>query len=176
MKRLISITFLSLLIMKIGGYFAFLSIQQNIFKEEAKERISHLLPKSKLTKISFSKIQFSKIDWKESDKEFYFNYKLYDVVRSEIKGSDHILYCLADDTETEIYSEILQMSKEQSDEFPLKNTMISFLNLLNLKYTIPQILHFKSPPILIFETPIFANFKIIFFSIKLPLFSPPPEN
>lgn len=176
MKKMVSIIFLSLLIMKIGGYFAFLLIQQDIFKEEAKERIIHLLPNTNLTKLSFSRYQFDKIDWQEIDKEFYFNGKLYDVVRSEIKNSNHILHCLTDDAETEIYSEILQISKAHSDELPVKNTLISFLNLLNLKYTIPQIFRFESQVISRFEKPMFTNFKIIFSSIKLPFVSPPPEH
>lgn len=175
MKRIISIIFLSLLVMKIGGYFAFLSVQQYIAQKETKAKILNLLPSSTLTKFCFSNTQFDKINWQESEKEFYFNDKLYDVVRSEIKGSNHILYCLADENESEIYSEIMQMSKTHSEELPLKSNMVSLLNLLNLKYTIPQILNFENKVFSILEKTIFRPYKSILFNIKLPLISPPPE-
>ena len=175
MKKIISIIFLSLLVMKIGGYFAFLTIQQNIFREEAKERILHLLPTSKLTVLSFSDKQFNEIDWKEIDKEFYLNGTLYDVVKTKIDGTNQVIYCISDEKETEIYSEILQMSKTQKDELPIKNNMISLLNLLTLKYTIPQIFHFKSTSIREVQKPTFAQLSSHYLSIPIPLFFPPPE-
>ena len=162
--------------MKIGGYFAFLSIQQTIFREEAKERILNLLPDSKLTKLSFSEIQFGKIDWVDGNKELYFEGKLYDVVRFETSGSNYILFCVDDENDTEVYTEILQISKMKLDELPVKNTMISFLNLLNLKYTIPQILSFENQPILKLGKPFFASLPINFLSVRLPILSPPPKS
>lgn len=175
MKRLISIIFLSLLIMKIGGYFAFLTFQQNNFREEAKERILHLLPTNKQTKLIFSTKQFNEIDWAESNKEFYFQERLYDVVNIKVEGNNHIIYCIADENETEVYAQILQMSKVQNDELPVKNNMISFLNLLTLKYTLPQILYFEY--IINFEVKksVFATLVAPYFSVIISIFIPPPE-
>lgn len=175
MKRAIPIIFLSLLVMKIGGYFAFLSVQQIILKEEAKERIIQLLPKESLVKLSFSNEDFAKIDWQEQDKEFYFNHKLYDIVRSEFDGKSHILYCLSDEKETAIYDKILQISKVQNDELPVKNTMASLLNLLSLKYTVPEIFHFERKTFLIPQIEHFSNLSICYRSITLSFHNPPPE-
>lgn len=175
MKKIVSIIFLSLLVMKIGGYFAFLTLQQNIFREEAKERILHLLPTNKQTKLSFSEKQFNEIEWKETDKEFYFNGTLYDIVNTKIEGENHVIYCISDEKETEIYAEILQMAKVQKDELPMKNNTVSFLNLLTLKYTIPQILHFKSIAIMDVQKPIIAQLSSLYLSIPISLFFPPPE-
>ncbi len=175
MKKIISIIFLSLLIMKIGGYFAFLTIQQNIFREEAKERILHHLSSNKLTALSFSDKQFKEIDWEEVDKEFYLNGTLYDVVNTKVEGKNHVIYCISDEKETEIYSEILQMSKAQKDELPLKNNMVSLLNLLSLKYTVPPILCFKGLVIENVQKLTFAELSSIYLSIQIPLLFPPPE-
>jgi hypothetical protein len=175
MKRLISIIFLSLLVMKIGGYFAFLSVQQIILKEEIEERIIKNLPKENLAKLSFSSDEFTKIDWQEQDKEFYYKHKLYDIVRSEFNGENHVFYCLSDEKETVIYDKILQISQVQNDELPVKNTMASFLNLLLLKYTIPQILHFEGKTFIIVQIKRFSNLLNCYISIPISLSNPPPE-
>ncbi len=175
MKRLISIIFLSLLVMKIGGYFALVSVQQIIAREEAKEKIIKLLPNEKLVKLSFTRDDFAKIDWQEQDKEFYYNEKLYDIVRSEFNGKNHILYCLSDEKETIIYAKILQISKAQSDELPIKNTMASFLSLLILKYTLPQVYHFIGKVFILSKNKHFSFFLIHYSSITGLSFSPPPE-
>jgi hypothetical protein len=175
MKRLISIIFLSLLVMKIGGYFAFLSVQQIILKEEIEERIIKNLPNENLAKLSFSSDEFTKIDWQEQDKEFYYKHKLYDIVRSEFNGENHVFYCLSDEKETVIYDKILQISQVQNDELPVKNTMASFLNLLLLKYTIPQILHFEGKTFIIVQIKRFSNLLNCYISIPISLSNPPPE-
>ena len=175
MKRLISIIFLCLLVMKIGGYFTFLTIQQIIFREEAKEKILQHLPTNKLTKLSFSDQDFRAIDWEEVDKEFYYEGSLYDVVTIKFEQKNHVIFCITDENETEIYSELQQMSKAQNDEVPVKNTMISFLNLLNLKYTIPPILSFKSTVIIHNKRLFIGNLASNYLSIPVFLFFPPPE-
>lgn len=175
MKKIVSIIFLSLLVMKTGGYFAFLTIQQNIFREEAKEKILQILPNNKQTKLSFSAAQFNAIDWKETDKEFYFKGVLYDVVKTKIEGDNHVIYCVSDEKETEIYDKILQMSKVQKDEVPFKNNFISFLNLLTLKYTIPTILHFTCIAIMDEQKSILVQLTTFYLSIFIPSFFPPPE-
>lgn len=175
MKRIISIIFLCLLVMKIGGYFAFLTVQQLIFREEAKEKILQHLPTNKLTKLSFSDQEFNAIDWEEVNKEFYYEGSLYDVVKIGFERKNHVIFCLADENETEIYSALQQMSKAQNDEIPVKNTMVSFLNLLNLKYTIPSILSFKSNLIIKNKKLLNENLVLHYLSIPLFLFLPPPE-
>ena len=175
MKRIISFIFLCLLVMKIGGYFAFLTIQQLIFREESREKILQHLPTNKLTKLSFSDQEFQEIDWEDVDKEFYYEGSLYDVVEIGFEQKNHIIYCIADENETEIYSELQQMSKAQNDEIPIKNTMISFLNLLNLKYTIPSILSFKSNVVIHNKKLFIGNLASNYLSIPISLFFPPPE-
>jgi hypothetical protein len=177
MKRLISIIFLSLLFMKIGGYFTFLTIQQLIFKEEAKEKIIALLPQEQLVKLSFSKEEFMNLDWEDEGKEIYFNHHLYDVVRSEFNGKRHILYCFADEKETAVYEKILELSEAHQNELPQKNNMASFLNLLLLKYTIPQIFQFenKAQIIRIFQTK-YADLTLLYASISASLSTPPPNK
>jgi hypothetical protein len=175
MKRIISIIFLGLLVMKIGGYFAFLSIQQIILKEEAKERIIQTFSNRELAKLSFSNEEFAKIDWQEQDKEFYFQGKLYDIVRSEFKGKNHVLYCFSDEKETVIYDKILQISEKQNDELPLKNTMVSLLNILLLKYTLPEIFQFERKTFISVQIKHLLNFSVCYNSISLALSNPPPE-
>lgn len=176
MKKVVSIIFLSLLVMKIGGYFTFLTIQQNILREEAKERILHLLPNDKQIKLCFSVGQFNKIDWKETEKEFYYKGFLYDVINTKIVGDIHVIYCISDEKETEIYAKILQMSKVQRDELPRKNNLVSFLNLLTLKYTIPPTLQLKSLAIMDEQMPMLAWLSFLYSSIPIALLFPPPES
>ena len=175
MKKIVSIIFLSLLVMKIGGYFAFLTVQQHILREEAKERILHNIPSHKQIKLIFSDKQFETIDWKETDKEFYLNGILFDVVNTKMEGNRHVFYCISDEKETEIYAKILQMSNVTQHETPIKNNLISFLNLLTLKYVIPQILHFTSKAILDEKNSLFVSFSSHYLSITISLLFPPPE-
>ncbi|MDZ7897516.1 MAG: hypothetical protein U5N85_05755 [Arcicella sp.] len=177
MKRLISIIFLSLIVMKIGGYFSFLKVQQLIFKEEAKEKIICHLPKEKLVKFSFSKQEFVNLDWEEDGREFYFNHNLYDIVRSEFDGKIHTLYCFSDHKETAVYDKIVELSDAHNDELPQKNNMASFLNLLLLKYTIPPIFYLDNKATFVCISPIkYANLKLSYSSIPTSLFIPPPNQ
>jgi hypothetical protein len=177
MKKFISIIFLSLIVMKIGGYFAFLSVQQILFKEEAKEKIIALLPKEQLVKLTFSKEEFVNLDWEEAGKEIYFNHHLYDIVRSEFDGKTHTLYCFADEKETAVYDKIIELSETHRDELPQKNNMASFLNLLLVKYTVPQIfqLENKTQFIRIFQRK-YADLTLSYASIPASLFTPPPNK
>jgi hypothetical protein len=177
MKKFISIIFLSILVLKTEGYFAFLTIQQIIFKEEAKEKIIGLLPKDKLVKLSFLKIDINNLEWEEEGKEFYFEGKLYDVVSTETDEVTYTFYCFPDEKETVVYDEILKLSKSHQDELPQKNSMASFLNLLLLKYTLPQIFQFEHKSIV--EKSLFIKYfhlPIIYSSILTSPFIPPPNK
>jgi hypothetical protein len=173
MKRLISIIFLCLLIMKTVGYFAYLKVQQYILKEEAKEKIIQSLPAEKLVELHFSKTDFKIIKWEEAGKEFVFEGKMYDLVRIQFDGRNYTLFCFSDEEESTIYQEIISFT--QNDDLPLKKSLASCFHLLLLKFIAPEILYFKKLSYNNQSHNCFNRLTQLYSSIPKVLFIPPPE-
>jgi hypothetical protein len=168
MKRIIYITFLFLLFLKTGGYYAFLKIQQYIVSEEVKEKIIKSLPAEKLVKLSFSRTDYATIDWEEEGKELIYEGKMYDLVRTVYDGKNYVLFCFSDKEESTIYQKILSFSKTQNDDFPVKKSLTACLQLL-------LIYHFEKPLFIKKTEQRFLCLHILYASIPKGLFIPPPE-
>jgi hypothetical protein len=138
MKKIISAILLCLLFLKIGGYYAILSIQREVYREVIFHKSKSLIEYDKLIHFTFSSTDYQKLEWEEIDKEFLWKGKLYDIVSIDENKTMKILHCLSDEKEDEIKSQLLSLVKNQQEETPLKNNFLSCLNLLLLKYINPS--------------------------------------
>ncbi len=70
----------------------------------------------------------TKIEWKD-DREFRFEEKLYDIIRTEIRGDSVYVYCFYDEDDTMLYSVLDNLIEKDNDEPEETNGYGSFLNL-----------------------------------------------
>ena len=160
MKRLFSIFLLSIIMLKIGGFIAILSIEREIIREQVILKISNNIVSEGLTCIIGSKQNLAKIIWERDGKEFWFNEKLYDVVKIETKNGLANYYCISDEEEQNLCAEIQYFAQSQSDTSPLNEaskdililifqqtilTTHSLLSLNTIVFNLPQL---KFPPLL----------------------------
>jgi antitoxin component HigA of HigAB toxin-antitoxin module len=138
MKKLISAILLCLLFLKIGGYYAILSIQREICREAFFHKHKNLIEHDKLIHFTFSPLEYQQLEWEKADKEFLLKGKLYDIVSIDEQRGKKIVDCLSDEKEDEIKAAILTLTKAQEQENPLKNNFVSCLNILLLKYLNPS--------------------------------------
>ncbi len=122
MKKTLHIFLFSLLLIKIGGLVAFLSIERKLMREAMFLKISNNQHINNLTCI----IENKNIDWEETNREFWYNKKLYDVVKIEIKNGQNHYYCLADDTETDIVTTIKNLI--ENNQKPLGKALTGFVS------------------------------------------------
>ena len=175
MKKVISIIFLSLLVLKLGAYFAFLSIEQEIIREEMTEKVASTLSNSELVQLKFSKENLEKIEWERAEKEFWFQGKMYDIVRSETKNGEQIFYCLSDEKETEIEAQIEKLGDDFTNNSPSRSTNFQLLNLLFQQFILPQKFNFSTIFLQDFSVENFQKIKIFYLPISLDILIPPPK-
>lgn len=168
MKKLISISLLFLFLYNtIGCYFVFKFIQHEIH-EEIEKQIKNEIPDAELELISF-KID-DKIDWKEKDKEFEHNNKMYDVVRIEIKKDSINYYCIDDKKEEDLFSQFAKFTgRNSSNSKKLSNILSSIFKNYYFNQIELNLLAFKKNKILPFYT---ERYKNIFAKIN----TPPPKQ
>ena len=134
MKKLLAIIFLLILLQSIGGYFVLLNLQQAHCREEAEKKMKAEIPAEQLVKFVFSDAEFKQITWERTNKEFFFNHQLYDIIRHEIIANKHILLCFDDKQESKIKRQLIEHQQQQS-----KNTYTALYQLLFQLYDIPNL-------------------------------------
>ncbi len=102
MKKLLSFILLFLILLKIGGLVAVLSVEREMIREKMFENIGKKLNNSNLSCF----VANSTLEWEEAEQELWYNGKLYDVVKIEVRNGQTHYFCLADDAETDIVTTI----------------------------------------------------------------------
>jgi hypothetical protein len=136
MKALLSLTLFFALLLKMGGYYAILSIERAEIREKVEQKIIKSLPKSKLICIAANAENFSKISWERPEKEFSFEGNLYDIVFAENVDGTNYYYCLSDKAETEIEAKLNQWLDNQTEHLPFSTNSKHILQLLSEPSTI----------------------------------------
>ncbi len=161
MKKLFSYVFLSIILLKIGGFIAILSIEREIIRKQVIQEISNNSFVEKMTCIIGSQQNLAKIVWERDNKEFWFDGKLYDVVKTEFKNGLVNYYCISDEVEQKLCANIQYFAQSHSANSPLNEASKDILILIFQQIILP-----------IYSFPSFEN--IIFFISKaefLPLLS-----
>ena len=160
MKFIVSITLLSIFLLKIGGYYTYLNFERQEIREEMEQKMLNTIPKSSLTCIVANPENLTKIEWERADKEFSFEGNLYDIVSIEVVSGVTHYYCLNDQAETQLENKIAQFLDSQNESIPLNgNAKLLLHSLLE-----PLTAH-KTPAF--FFTPSFSNTSSVFPQIVL---------
>jgi hypothetical protein len=141
MKKPLSLVFLFLILLKIGGFVAILSVQREIVRESVIQEIAQNTITKELICIVATVQNASKIEWEEANKEFWFEGKLYDVVKIETKNGQRHYYCLADDAETDIVTTIKNLV--QNGQEPLSQTMKGIIGWIFQQIISPEIVQLR---------------------------------
>jgi hypothetical protein len=145
LQRIIAILILLVLLTGLGGYFVVFKVEQFALRREMKERIKSSVPDTELQHFAFSKHNASRLDWERKAKEFRLNGKMYDVVRTEVKGDTVHFFCVRDDKETKLFAGLDQLLKTQTTAGKsgkiaggLLKVFFSFNSLPVCGYTLPS--------------------------------------
>ncbi len=130
LKKLISIlTVIVVLFNAFGNLIVLKSIQYNIYREVRSDYIKNI-PDSKLIKITINNNSNQTIQFIESD-EFVYNNNMYDVVRKVTKENCTEYYCLNDNKETELYTNLNNEVLNNMDSNPVKTKTQQILKKIN---------------------------------------------
>ncbi|MCX6295479.1 MAG: hypothetical protein NTX97_05340 [Bacteroidetes bacterium] len=113
MKKLAVFSLLAIFIFNSVGYYIVFKVSQSEAKEEIQSNIKLGLPVQKLTEITFDKNAVGKIQWTEKNKEFYYNNKLYDIVKSSDSKNTIVFYCISDEKEETLFADLDEHIKVQ---------------------------------------------------------------
>ena len=107
MKKTIAFILLILTFVNLLSFWYFKLLQHQI-KSEIKQSIVEGTYKDALTVIDAGN---KSINWIEKGKEFQLDYRMYDVVRVEKKGSKTFLYCIDDTKEKQLIDNYTKTSR-----------------------------------------------------------------
>jgi hypothetical protein len=130
MKSILSFTIFFTFLIKMGGYFTYLSIEREIVRERIERQIIHHLPTSDLVRIVANPANIAEIKWERQNKEFKFKGDLYDIVSVEIKDGVKHYICIRDKEETALAAKIDALLDQESQHLPFDANAKHFLSLL----------------------------------------------
>ena len=107
MKKIITISLLCIIGFSQGGYFIFSAVHQLMLKSEMKEKIARYSDETDLVCISYTD-HADEIVWEEEGKEFFYNKKMYDVIRTDTTDGKVFLYCINDEKEKNLISQNIE--------------------------------------------------------------------
>ena len=107
MKKLAVFTLLTIFVFNTVGYYVVFKISQAEARKEIKSRIKLGLSTDELTIIIIDKSKVENIQWLKKNKEFYYNNKLYDIVKvNGDSSSTTTFYCISDEKEAALFANL----------------------------------------------------------------------
>jgi hypothetical protein len=106
LKRLTAILFLTLILIYSLGYVVIFKLSEFHIKQDMKVLIKKYVPNQKLLCITIDNANAKQLSWHENGKEFSYQGKMYDVVRTETSVGSVAYYCLTDEKETELMASL----------------------------------------------------------------------
>jgi hypothetical protein len=104
MKKIIFYLLFSIFIYQIGGYIISFSIMKYSIKSEMKSKIKKSLNANEYQFFNLNKIsKENSFKWEKKDKEFWYNGRIYDIVKIEKSG---ILKCIDDIQEKKLFQNL----------------------------------------------------------------------
>ncbi len=174
MKKLAIFSLLAIFVFNSIGYYIVFKVSQSEAKEEIRTSIKLGLPTKELTAIAFDKSSIGKIHWVEKNKEFLYNDKLYDIVKTTDSKNSMIFYCISDEKEEALFANLDEHIKVQLASNDNKNNSTS----KKLSNHVVKIYFNHSSDICFYSNDInylFSIPKINYLSAILETISPPPE-
>jgi hypothetical protein len=119
-KKLLLLVLFLLFLFKIVGYFPIVKINQYLIYKQIEKQIVKLTPNQFLHKITISTENpnsANQIRWEKPNKDFWYNGRLYDIVRVVNTSKSTTYYCIEDKKETNLLLSFEKNSK-QTDTQP----------------------------------------------------------
>ena len=175
MKLFSSLVLFFAFLLKMGGFYAILSIERHEIREKVEQKIIKSLKKSELICIVANSENSSKITWERPQKEFRFEGNLYDVAFVEVELGITYYYCLNDTDETKLTLKIDKLLENQTEHLPSGDSAKLILHLLSeplitYHYPVFYFTFFSKK-----TTSIFPNLSIFYRLNFLPTLKNPPE-
>ena len=141
--RLLFFSILCLCLLKIAGHLPVFKIEQWLIHAEMEAIIEESLNNEHLERISISNKNQYKLTWERAGKEFWYEGKLYDVVRSEIQDGVTHYYCIDDTAETHLVYQFIKHIKKQTENSDNEGTSLNdfFKKILKVYFPPPYSPH-----------------------------------
>jgi hypothetical protein len=171
MKKIIAILLFFILGLSIFGLYPLLKIMQYHARLEMAIRIRNGVPAKDLHQIVF--IENKRPDWTKTNKEFFHEGHLYDVVEEISRGDSTVYLCLKDTKETKLDQQLKRLAAMNTrSDFQNKANQkrpTNFYKFQYLSWNIP------SGTIEVTTNKKSYSFQQYIDSLKLPPPVPPPE-
>lgn len=138
MKKIISITLLSLLLLQAAGCYVYFIARLTAIRAEMREQLK-ALPDHELTVFTFTQEEFRKA--RENDHEVKVNGKMHDIARIVLEDNKLLVYALHDEAEDNLLSFLNDMVKRSSsDKKPIPSQLVQLLTLqfISIESQLPQ--------------------------------------
>ena len=106
MKKIALFSLLAIFLFNSFGYYIVFKVSQSQARKEIKSRIKLGLPSQELASIVFSKKDIKNIHWLKKDKEFFYNNKLYDIVKTDESSTSITFHCISDEQEQFLFAKL----------------------------------------------------------------------
>ncbi len=151
MKKSAIFSLLAIFLFNSVGYYIVFKISQSEIRKEVKTFIQLGIPEAQLTTIEISKAKFASINWEKKNKEFFYQGKLFDIVKKKELQNSIIFYCIDDKKEIELFADLdehidmfvaSQNSKSNSSSKKLTNHVVKiyFSNFYSFRFHNPSTL------------------------------------
>ena len=177
--RLLFLSVLCLCVLKIAGYLPVFKIEQWLIHEEMEANMKESLENEHLERISISDENQHKLKWERVGKEFWYEGKLYDIVRSDIQEGVTHYYCIDDTAETHLVYQFIKHLKKQTDDSDNEGMSLNdFFKKILKVYFLPP--YYPQNPIIVIEnvkrnkvlTPYINHYASMFYN----RIDPPPKR
>lgn len=174
MKKAASILLLCIFLFNAVGYIVVFKIAQLEARKEIKIKIKLGLPDRELTAIEFKKDNLETIHWVKENKEFYYQGKLYDVVKKNEKETSIVFYCIDDKKEHALFASLdKHVDTFISSQYSKKSSSSKKLNehVLKIYFSHTHNFHFSTNSTIVNYSFSAKNYQSEFPETN----SPPPE-
>jgi len=135
MRRLTAILFLGIFILQAFGYFfTYRVIKWHIHKEVTSQISLGQYHSSALTRISLTQEQLRLLEWEEEN-EFRYQEEWYDVIESKRSGDSTIFFCIKDDKDTQLVSNVESLLQDIDKESSKGNFRYTLKKLSDTYYS-----------------------------------------
>ena len=169
MRKLIAVFLFIVFIVNLSGIFILFKIRQSLIHSELTQMLQSPDYENKLIIISITSANKHLFEW-EDEKEFRYNGIMYDVINKKYNAAGEMeLSCIADEKETELWSDLTKLSKKNNSTQTEQNLVKTFGSVF-----IPSEKIF----IAFCLTKSFVGFSVTpqFLSIEGDVLSPPPKS
>ncbi len=114
-KKLLTISLLIFALLQLLNYAPVLVVWQHHIYTQTQKLIAQGLPEAILEKVTITPENEKLLVWEKANKEFWYQGKLYDIVKVATTSKSTIYYCLQDTKETQVVKSFEQQKQTDSN-------------------------------------------------------------